>query len=156
MNLEVTYPSGIIITETPSIMETTDTSAGGVHPPSNQEEAHWVLRPPGSSLFLWSSIVVVVGSAFAYSLYLFNSIGWLTYPNNSQWLVGLCIVMAFLTVPASLYLLLGMLWFWIKLDDSRRLVKGLWLLSFISLGWLAAAAYYFTVYRRRFSSNSRS
>ena len=33
LNFEVTYPSGIILTEAPSIVEITDTSARVGHPP---------------------------------------------------------------------------------------------------------------------------
>lgn len=123
---------------------------------SREGGEHWLLRHSSSSLFFSSSIIVLATWTFAYSLYFFHRIGRLAYPNNSEWLVALCIVIAFLAVPASLYLLIGMMWYWVKFDESGRLVKGVWLLSFVTLAWLAAAAYYFTVYRRQFSSRRRS
>lgn len=123
---------------------------------SNEGGDHWLLRRSSASLFLLSSVIVLGAWTFACSLYFFHRIGWLVYPNNPEWLVALGITVAFLAVPASLYLLVGMLWYCVKFDESGGLVKGVWLISFVTMAWIAAAAYYFTVYRRQFSSGSLS
>ncbi len=122
---------------------------------SSEGGSHWLLRPPCASLFFISSILVFATWTFVYSLYFFHRIGWLVYPNNSQWFVTVCTATAFLAVPSSLYLLVGMLWYWVKFDESGRLVKVVWFLSFVVLAWLAAAAYYFIVYRRQVTSKNR-
>lgn len=58
-------------------------------------------------------------------------------------------VAAILTVNAlcAIFILVGMLWYWVQFDDSRRFVKVLWLASFLALGWYSMSIYYFAVYR---------
>jgi hypothetical protein len=109
----------------------------------------WLLSEKSSRLFLVSSIVVLT----AYTLLvllgaLSGPLGLAALKDSSIALVAGVAVPA-IAVPASFIILIGMPWYWMRFDDSRRFVKLLWLASFLALGWYSMSVYYFVVYRRQ-------
>lgn len=110
-------------------------------------EGPWLLSKMSSRLFLVSSIVVLT----AYTLLVL--LGALSRPLGLAALKGspialvVSVAVPAIAVPASLFILVGMLWYWVRFDNSRRLVKLLWLASFLALGWYSMSIYYFVVYR---------
>ncbi len=110
-------------------------------------DGQWLLRERSSRLFLASSVVVLT----AYTLLVL--VGALSRPLGLAALKGspialvVSVALPAIAVPASLLILVGMLWYWVRFDDSRRLVKLLWLASFLALGWYSMSIYYFVVYR---------
>jgi ABC-type sulfate transport system permease subunit len=115
--------------------------------------AHWLLKSTNSFLFLVSSVVVFSSWAFAYGVYVFLYVSGKpngeAVLNSSLLFVAICIVVATVAVPSSVFLLVAMVWYWALFDDSPRALKTVWLILFLLLAWFAAGAYYFFVYRRQ-------
>jgi hypothetical protein len=118
---------------------------------SEDDKAPWLLDHKSSRLFAAAAAIVVASGVFMFSLYLVSFKFPIERFNSSPIFVLVCIVVAVLTVPASLYILVGMVWYWMSLDSSPRLNKALWFLSFLAVAWYGASLYYYLVYRRQFS-----
>ena len=115
----------------------------------NSVKGRWLLSNRASSLFLVSSVVVL---ATGFLLIALSELSRFTVPRelsaNPAFYLPLTVILTANALSAFL-LLVGMLWYWMRFDDSRRFVKLLWLGSFLALGWYSMSMYYFFVYRRQ-------
>jgi len=107
----------------------------------------WLLSERSSRLFLVSSIVVLTAYTLLVLLGVLSRPLGLATLKGSPFALIISVAVPAIAVPASLLILVGMLWYWVRFDDSRRLVKLLWLASFLALGWYSMSIYYFVVYR---------
>lgn len=115
----------------------------------NWQRGQWLLSRRASRLFFVSSLVVlIVYTLVALLGAISHSLG-LRSLNSLPAALFLNVALPAVAVPASFFILAGMLWYWVRFDDSRRLVKLLWLASFVALGWYSMSIYYFLVYRRQ-------
>lgn len=109
----------------------------------------WLLSARTSRFFFVSSVVVLAVGCLIVAL---AELWQLPAPKElSSSAVIYVPVAAILTVNAlcAIFILVGMLWYWVRFDNSRRFVKLLWLISFLALGWYSMSVYYFAVYRRQ-------
>jgi hypothetical protein len=60
-----------------------------------------------------------------------------------------CGIVGVIAAPSGIYVLVGMLWYCVKLDTSPPLQKTLWFLFFLVTGFFGTAIYSITVYRRQ-------
>jgi len=67
-----------------------------------------------------------------------------------------CGVVGVVAAPSGIYLLVGMLWYWAKLDTSRTFQKTLWFLLFLLTGFFGLAVYSFFVYRRQVTNQQQA
>jgi hypothetical protein len=107
----------------------------------------WLLSTRTSRLLFVSSVVVLGVGCLIVVLAKFAHLPVLRELSGSPaFYVPLA---AILTVNAlcTMFILVGMVWYWMRFDDSRRFVKLLWLASFLALGWYSMSIYYFVVYR---------
>jgi hypothetical protein len=107
----------------------------------------WLLSARTSRFFFVSSVVVLaVGGLIAVLAKLWQLPPLKELSSSAAFYVP---VAAILIVNAlcAIFILVGMLWYWVRFDDSRRFVKVLWLASFLALGWYSMSIYYFVVYR---------
>jgi hypothetical protein len=109
----------------------------------------WLLSEKSSRLFLVSSIVVLTVYTLLVLLGALSGPLGLAALKDSPIALTAGIAVPAIAVPASFIILVGMLWYWVRFDDSRRFVKLLWLASFLALGWYSMSIYYFVVYRRQ-------
>lgn len=93
------------------------------------EQASWVLSARTSRSLFVSCVVVLTVGCLAMLAGIFQ-------PPAMRELAG-----------CALFIMVGMMWYWARFDDSPRLVKLLWLASFLFLGWISMSIYYFAVYR---------
>jgi hypothetical protein len=115
----------------------------------NSQKGKWLLDEKSSSLFLLSSIIILITGILLVVL------GKLSRPSitrelsaNPEFYWPLVVILALNALSAG-FLVVGMLWYWRRFDDSRRFVKLLWLGSFVALGWYSMSIYYLFVYRRQ-------
>ena len=124
----------------------------------NSGKERWLLSERASSLFLLSSIVVLTAGLLIVVLSEFSRFAVLRQElsTNPVFYVPLIVILT-ANALCAVFLLVGMLWYWMRFDDSRRFVKLLWLASFVATGWYSMSIYYFFVYRRRraFAMGSR-
>lgn len=113
------------------------------------EKGRWLLTETASRLFFVSSIGVLAAYTAIILLFAFARPLGLAASNSSPITIVAGIVLPAVGVPSAFIVLVGMLWYWVSFDDSRRLVKLLWLVSFLALGWYSMSIYYFLVYRRQ-------
>ena len=115
----------------------------------NSEKGRWLLSERASSLFFVSSVVVLMTGFLMVILSALPRIPVTREISaNPAYYLPLMVILTVNTFCA-LFLLLGVPWYWMRFDDSRRVVKLLWLGSFIALGWYSMSIYYFLVYRRQ-------
>ena len=117
-------------------------------------KGQWLLSDRASSLFLISSIVVLTTGFLVVVLSELSRFSAVReeFSANPNFYVPVIVILAANTLCAF-FLLVGMPWYWMRFDDSRRFVKLLWLGSFVALGWYSMAIYYLVVYRRRRRQN---
>lgn len=109
----------------------------------------WLLSARTSRFFLASSIVVLVAGCLIVVLAKLSQLpAFRELSSNPAFLVPLGAILTANALCAA-FILVGMLWYWARFDDSRRFVKLLWLASFLALGWYSMSVYYFAVYRRQ-------
>lgn len=107
----------------------------------------WLLSVRTSRFFFVSSVVVLaVGCLIIVLGELWQSPAHKELSGGAAFYVSVATI---LTVNAlcAIFILVGMLWYWVRFDDSPRIVKVLWLISFLVLGWYSMSIYYFVVYR---------
>lgn len=115
----------------------------------NSGKGIWLVSKGASRLFLVSSVIVLAtGVVLIVVSELFGSAAPSELGAKPVFYLPL---IALLTVNAfsAFLLLVGMPWYWMRFDDSRRFVKLMWLGSFVILGWYSMSLYYFFVYRRQ-------
>ena len=108
----------------------------------------WLLSARASRLFFVSSVIVLAAGCLAVGLAKLS----LRHPAIQEALdrpvfyppIGAVLV---LNALCALFILVGMLWYWVRFDDSPRIVKLLWLASVLVLAWYSMVIYYFVVYR---------
>ena len=109
---------------------------------------HWLLSARTSRYFFASSLVVLMVGCLIVGLAELSSrvppIRELS--TRAAFYVPVAAVLI-LNALCAIFILVGMLWYWARFDDSKRLVKLLWLVSFLALGWYSTSIYYFVVYR---------
>src|SRR5712672_2758486 len=108
----------------------------------------WLVKPRTASLFLSASAMVILGAALLLFLD-FADARTISFLETSTVFRVFAGVVGVVAAPSAIYLFVGMLWFWARVDDSPRLVKALWLILFIGTGFLALAFYSLFVYRRQ-------
>ncbi|HLW98173.1 MAG TPA: hypothetical protein VKR82_05965 [Candidatus Acidoferrales bacterium] len=109
----------------------------------------WLLTVRTSRFFFASSVVVLaVGCLIVVLATLFQLPAYRELGGSPAIYVPLAAILAPNAICVT-FIMVGMLWYWVQFDDSRRLVKILWLGSFIALGWYSTSVYYFVVYRRQ-------
>lgn len=107
----------------------------------------WLLSARTSRYFLASSVVVLgVGILIVVLAKLSRLPTLQELSGNPAFYVPIGAILA-VNALCAIFILVGMLWYWVRYDDSRRFVKLLWLVSFLALGWYSMAVYYFVVYR---------
>jgi hypothetical protein len=67
-----------------------------------------------------------------------------------------CGVVGVVAAPSGIYVLVGMLWYWAKLDTSTTFQKTLWFLLFLLTGFFGLTFYSFVVYRRQVTNQQRA
>jgi uncharacterized membrane protein len=109
----------------------------------------WLTKPRTARLFLVSSVLVLVSGAFAISLYEIS--GWSVFHliETSTVFKTLCGLLGVVTAPAGIYVFVGMLWYWARLDTSSRFRKALWFMLFLTTGFIGLAIYSLSVYRKQ-------
>lgn len=115
----------------------------------NSGKGRWLLSERASGLFLLSSVVVLTTGFLVVvlsELPRFTVTRELTA--NPAFYLPLAVILS-ANALCAVFLLVGMLRYWMRFDDSRRFVKLLWLGSFVALGWYSMSIYYFLVYRRQ-------
>ena len=116
-----------------------------------------MLSKRASSLFFASSVVVL---ATGFLLIVLSELPRFAVTRELSASPGFYLVIVVLTANAicAFFLLVGMPWYWMRFDNSRRVAKILWLGSFLALGWYSMSIYYFLVYRpqRRFARGTIS
>jgi hypothetical protein len=112
---------------------------------------HWLLRRKSSQLFAASATIVLASGVFMFGLYLFSFKFPVESLNSNPIFVTVCLTAAILTVPAALYILVGMICYWVRFDTSGRFNKTVWFVLFLVAAWYGASLYYFAVYRRQLS-----
>jgi hypothetical protein len=115
----------------------------------NSGRGRWLLSKKVSSLFFVSSVVVL---ATGFLLIVLGELSKFSITRELSASPGFYLPLAVVLAANALcavFLLVGMLWYWMRFDDSQRLVKLLWLGSFVVLGWYSMSIYYFLVYRRQ-------
>jgi hypothetical protein len=113
------------------------------------EGGRWLLSARSSRLFFASSVVVLAAGCLIVVLVRLSRLPALKELSGSPaFYVPLAAILT-LNALCAIFILVGMLWYWVRFDDSRRLVKSLWLVSFLALGWYSMSIYYFVVYRPR-------
>lgn len=108
----------------------------------------WLVRPKSVTLFMFASIMMLIAGILMFALYLSDAktISVLETSTAFRTFSGLVGVMA---APSGIYVLVGMLWYWAKLDTSTPRQKTLWFLLFLVTGFFGTAIYSLTVYRRQ-------
>lgn len=110
-------------------------------------ERHWLLAARASRFFFVSSVVVLaVGCLIIVLANLSRFPAFKELSDSPAFYVPLAAVLI-ANAFCAIFILVGMLWYWVRFDDSRRVVKVLWLASFLALGWYSTSIYYFAVYR---------
>jgi hypothetical protein len=112
------------------------------------EGGQWLLSARASRLFFVSSVVVLATG------FLIVGIAKLSLQHHAiqetlerpTFYLPIGAVLA-LNALCALFILAGMLWYWVRFDDSRRILKLLWLASVLFLAWYSMSIYYFVVYR---------
>lgn len=115
----------------------------------NSGRGRWLLSKKVSSLFFASSLIVLTTGILL--IVLGERSGFIVPRELSAspgFYLSLTVALAANAICA-IFLLVGMLWYWMRFDDSRGIVKLLWLGSFVVLGWYSMSIYYFLVYRRQ-------
>ena len=112
-------------------------------------QGRWLLSERASSLFLVSSIVVLTTGFLIVVLSELSTFTPLRreLSTDPAFYVPLILILTANALCAA-FLFVGMPWYWMRFDDSRRFVKLLWLGSFVALGWYSMSVYYFFGYRR--------
>jgi len=97
---------------------------------------------------MFASIMMLIAGILMFALYLSDAktISVLETSTAFRTFSGLVGVMA---APSGIYVLVGMLWYWAKLDTSTPRQKTLWFLLFLVTGFFGTAIYSLTVYRRQ-------
>ena len=117
--------------------------------PVTSTRGRWLLSSGTSRLFFASSVIVLASGCLIVALAELSSQPILEkLRSNPAFYVPLTAILI-LNAICAIFLLVGMLWYWVSFDDSRRIVKLLWLASFVGLGWYSMSVYYFLVYRRQ-------
>jgi hypothetical protein len=114
----------------------------------NSGKGRWLLSENASGLFLVSSVVVLTTGLLIVVLSELSRFAVLRHElsTDSAFYVPLIVILT-ANALCAVFLLVGMPWYWMRFDDSRRFVKLLWLGSFLALGWYSMSIYYFFVYR---------
>lgn len=115
----------------------------------SEESAHWLLRPKSEKWFHVSSLVVMLSALFMPFVYIVG-----TNPNLHNTALDVLVrisamLVGIVAAPMAIYILVGMVWYWARFDSSSRMAKTLWFISFLIIGWYAAAVYFFVVYRQQ-------
>ena len=116
----------------------------------NSGKGRWLLTERASGLFLVSSVVVLTAGLLIVVLSELSRFAVLRQElsTNPVFYVPLMVILT-TNALCAVFLLVGMLWYWMRFDDSRRFVTLLWLASFVATGWYSMSIYYFFVYRRQ-------
>jgi len=115
----------------------------------NSGKGQWLLSERASGLFLLSSVVVLATGLLVVVLSELPRITVTRELSADSALYLPLVVILTANALCAVFLLVGIPWYWMRFDDSRRVVKLLWLGSFIALGWYSMSIYYFFVYRRQ-------
>ncbi|HXN53252.1 MAG TPA: hypothetical protein VN943_15075 [Candidatus Acidoferrum sp.] len=108
----------------------------------------WLVRPRTVTFFSLASAIMLIAGALVLALYLSDT-KTISLLETSTAFRTFCGVVGVVAAPSGIYLLVGMLWYWAKLDTSTTLQKTLWFLLFLLTGFFALAFYSIVVYRRQ-------
>jgi hypothetical protein len=108
----------------------------------------WLVRPRSVALFTLASVIMLTAGAIMLALYLTDA-KTISLLETSTAFRTFCGVLGLVAAPSGIYVLVGMLWYWAKLDTSTPLQKMLWFLLFLVTGFFGTAIYSITVYRRQ-------
>jgi len=105
----------------------------------------WLIRPGSVTLFSAASAIML-----AFGVILIGVGSYRGAPSLLESATAfrtLCGLVGVFAAPAGIYLVIGMLWYWAKLDPSSKFRKTLWFLSFLTTGFFGLALYSLLVYR---------
>jgi hypothetical protein len=108
-------------------------------------DREWMLTRDAQYRFLFASSVAMLWTVFFLCLGYNNE--WIKAVNqsNAMKLVGEIVIV--LGVFGALFIFFGMCWYCLRVDRSSYLIKTLWIILFISTGWLGSIIYYLFIYR---------
>ena len=109
----------------------------------------WLKRPQIVTLFAFSSAIMLTSGVILIGLGVSSYRGTLSVLETSTALRTLCGLVGLFAAPAGIYLVIGMPWYWAKLDPSPWPSKTLWFLLFLLTGFFGLAVYSLVVYRRQ-------
>src|SRR5260370_39419526 len=113
----------------------------------------WLIRSGSVTLFSVSSAIVLAFGVIMIGVSSYRG----TTPSLLETATAfriLCGLIGVFAAPAGIYLFIGMLWYWAKLDPSPRYSKTLWFLLFLLTGFFGLAIYSLVVYRRQATKRS--
>jgi|SRR5579864_1593045 len=106
----------------------------------------WLVRPRSVTLFSLASVIILIAGLLMLALY-FSDTKIISLLETSAAFRAFCGLVGLVAAPSGIFDLVGMLWYWAKLDTSTPLQKTLWFLLFLVTGFFGAAIYSITVYR---------
>ena len=108
----------------------------------------WLARPRSVKVFTLASTVTLIAGALMLALY-FSGAKTISLLETSTAFRTFCGIVGVVAAPSMVYVLVGMLWYWAKLDTSTHLQKTLWFLLFLVTVFFGTAIYSIAVYRRQ-------
>jgi hypothetical protein len=111
------------------------------------KQGKWLLSTRTSRVFFVSSVIVLASGCLIVALAKLSQPATVREINSSPALYVPLAVIVTLNAFSALFLSVGMVWYWASFDNSRHLIKLLWMVSFLCLGWYSMSIYYFVVYR---------
>jgi hypothetical protein len=114
----------------------------------------WLTKLGTARLFLVASIVVVLSLVLGFALYPLSHTSVFPSLEGSTMFRIFYACIGAIGAPAGIFVILGMLWYWGKLDSSPRLNKGLWFVLFLVTGPLGLSLYSLLVYQKRVRASS--
>jgi hypothetical protein len=115
----------------------------------------WLVTPPSVMLFSVASTFILITGVLMLALALSDT-NTISLLETSTVFRTFCGVVGVVAAPSGIYLLVGMLWYWAKLDTSRTFQKTLWFLLFLLTGFFGLAVYSFFVYRRQVTNQQQA
>jgi len=109
----------------------------------------WLRKPRNIKAFSAASVVILASGMLVSAILVLPSRGALPLLEASTLFRTFCGLVGVLAAPAGIYLALGMVWYWAKLDPSPRFYKTLWFLLFLATSFFGLAIYSLFVYRRQ-------
>ena len=108
----------------------------------------WLVRPRSVTLFSLASVIMLIAGVLMLALYLSDTKTISLLETSTAFRI-FCGLVGLVAAPSGIFVLVGMLWYWAKLDTSTPIQKTLWFLLFLVTGFFGTAIYSIIVYRRQ-------